>query len=269
MQVVFQMRYSYFGKSGWRSRASRDPARLFSEERLSKRAYFFEKIALASLTSQQDEDFKLVLLSSEGLPDRHKTYLTEICNDMLGSHRAHVIFRAPQKAGNCFRTYQHDALNSEDYTAQVVLDDDDAVSCDFVDVMRREALAMRSLFRTEDDYCYVSQAQGLSAVFDNDAYQLLHRTVPFNTQGLMLVARTRTRRNPFFTAHKRIAQRHPARAIYGNVPYFIRAVHDLNDSRTMFGDDLVQPEDMADVMTRFPLLNALLADHAPTALAAE
>ncbi|WP_147106213.1 glycosyltransferase [Tateyamaria sp. syn59] len=269
MQVVFQMRYSYFGKSGWRSRASRDPARLFSEERLKKRAYFFEKIALASLASQQDEDFKLVLLSSAGLPEQHKTYLTEICNDTLGAHRTHVIFRPPQKAGRCFRKHQHETLNTEDYTAQIVLDDDDAVSSDFVDVMRREALAMTSLFRAEDDYCYLSQAQGLSAVFDNGTCKLLHRTVPFNTQGLMLVARTQTQRNPFFTAHKRIGQRHPARAIYGRVPYFIRAVHDLNDSRTMFGDDLVQPDEMADVTARFPMLNALLADHAPIALAAE
>ncbi|MBY5932174.1 putative rhamnosyl transferase [Tateyamaria omphalii] len=262
MQVVFQMRYSYFGKSGWRSRASKDPGRLFSEERLKKRSYYFEKIALASLASQQDEDFKLVLLSSEGLPDWHKAYLGEMCKDVLGPDRAHVIFREPQRAGNCFRSYQHEALNSDDYTAQIVLDDDDAVSCDFVDVMRREALAMQSLFRSDEDYCYVSQAQGLSAVFEDGGCQLLHRTVPFNTQGLMLVARTLSRRNPFFTAHKKLARRHPARAIYGQTPYFIRAIHDLNDSRTMHSDDTVRPDEIDGLVKRFPLLETLLAEHA-------
>ncbi|KIC48452.1 glycosyltransferase [Tateyamaria sp. ANG-S1] len=265
MQIIFQMRYSYFGKSGWRSRASRDPERLFGEERLQKRSYFFEKIALASLAAQQDEDFKLILLSSAGLPDKQKTYLNEMCKDVLGDSRAHVIFRAPQRAGNCFRAYQHQVLNTEDYTAQIVLDDDDAVSSDFVDVMRREAMALQGLFQSDDEYCYVSQAQGLSVVFEDGECRLLHRTVPFNTQGLMLVARTLTRRNPFFTAHKRIPQRHPARVLYGQTPYYIRAVHDTNDSRSMFGEDVLEPQEIGDLSGRFPLLDTLLTEHAPAA----
>lgn len=261
MQVVFEMRYSYFGKSGWRSRASKDPNRLFDSERLKKRADLFEKIALASLSSQDDTDFKLVLLSSEGLPDGHKTYLKEMCNDVLGSQRAHVLFRRPEQAGTWFKKYLRNSLNDQEYTAQIVLDDDDAVSNDFVSVMRREALALQSLFENDEDYCYFSQAQGLSAVFESDRCQLLHRTSPLNTQGLMLVARTDTRRNPFFTAHKRLARNHPVRVIYGSTPYYIRAVHDTNDSRALHGEDVVSPEEIATYTARFPLLRNLIPEY--------
>lgn len=259
MQFVFEMRYSYFGRSGWRSQASRDPERLFNQDRLKQRAYFFEKIALASLEAQTDKDFKVIILSSEDLPADHKRYLSEVGKDILGD-RAHVIFREPDMAGNCFRRYLRDELSDFRYTAQVVLDDDDAVSVDFIEEMQREASAMRKLFRTKEEYAFLSQTQGISAVFRDDSCSLLHRCVPFNTQGLMLVARTKTRRNAFFTAHKKLHRNHPCRAIYGSKPFFIRAVHDFNDSRALIGEHYVTDEEMPSMIERFPLLKALLED---------
>lgn len=260
MQVVFLTRYSFFGQSGWRSRASRDPGRLFDLERLKKRAYFFEKIALASLCSQQDQDFKLVLLSSEGLPQEHKSYLQQVCGDSLGD-RAHVIFREPAPAGNRFRRYIRNHLTDDPMTLQVVLDDDDAVSTDFVKVMKAEAMAAETLFRTPEDYTYISQAQGISAVFENGTVSLTHRSVPFNTQGLGLLARTQSRRNPFFTAHKKIARRHPARVLYSQKPFYIRAVHDTNDSRAMNGTEHVTDQELPNVVERFPLLTGMFQDY--------
>ncbi len=271
MQFVFQMRYSYFGLGGWRSKASRDPAALFDTERLAKRAYFLEKIALASLAAQTDPDFKLVVLSSDQLPDPQKRFLKEVCNDMLGHKRVRVLFRGQGRAGNIFRRFQHNRLNSDPFTTQIVLDDDDAVSSDFVETLRPEAEFAKSTFSGSDSYSFVSQAQGVSAVFTDGALEFAHKTTPFVNLGLALVAPTLTKRNPFLVAHKNIDQRHPARVNYGPTPYYLRAVHDCNDSRAMFGDDMLRDDEMPGLMDRFPLLRALLKDHPrkPALLAAE
>ncbi len=264
MQVIFQMRYSYFGQSGWRSHASRHPEALFSEERLARRAYFLERIALASLAVQSNVDFKLVVLSSQGMPKKAKTALVETCNDMIGADRSHVIFRGPGHAGVRIRRYIHKHLNDAKDTLQVILDDDDAVSTDFVEVMRKEARLAQQTFKSEDDYCYLSQAQGLTADFAGDTVNLIHRTVPFNTQGLCLIGPTLTKRNPFFTAHKRLARNHPVRVLFGSEPYYIRAVHDTNDSRAMIGDKPVKDEELDAMIVRFPLLKNLLTENKRT-----
>lgn len=260
MQIVFQMRYSFFGTSGWRSKASRNPERLFDTERLTKRAYFFEKVALASLASQTDSDFKLVVLSSVGLPVDHKNFLEEICKDTLGE-RAHIIYRKPGHAGNFFRRYQRNRLNNGDFTMQVVLDDDDGVSYDFVEVMRQEALFAKERFVSPDDYTYLSQARGITAVFEDNHMDLAHKVTPFVNLGLALVAPTQTKRNPFFTAHKNISRSHPVRVIYGMEPYYLRAVHDTNDSRAMFDDNRVANSDLPHLIERFPLLEQLLKER--------
>ncbi|MBK0327338.1 hypothetical protein I5535_08520 [Rhodobacteraceae bacterium F11138] len=52
LQAVFQMRYSFFGKSGWRSGTSRDKDRLLDPDRLQKRFHYFENMALPSLAAQ-------------------------------------------------------------------------------------------------------------------------------------------------------------------------------------------------------------------------
>lgn len=262
MQMVFEMRYSYFGQSGWRSDASKDPELLFDPERLKRRAYYFEKIALASLASQTDQDFKLIVLSSRDLPEEHKEYLVEKCNEVLGPERVHIIIHPPGSAGRCFKNYLIQHLNESAYTAQIVLDDDDAVSSDFVSVMRREALAIQNTFEKEGDYCYLSIATGLSAFLSDKQWQFSLRNVPFTNLGLTLVAPTRTKQNPYMTAHKKIPLRHPSRLIDTQELFYIRCVHGLNDSRAVRweiraarGDrKILTREELEKIIPRFPFL---------------
>lgn len=261
LQMIFQMRYSYFGQSGWRSPASKDQQLLFDPERLEKRAYYLEHIALASLAAQTDRDFKLVLLSSRGMPRRHKTFLREICADMLGPDRAEVIFRPPTRTAKCFVQHMRAQPGQAAYQLQTVLDDDDAVSSDFVAAMKTEARSAMTSFAAPEDYSFLSLARGLSAVFDGDRMTLWHRNSPFNNQGLTLLAPAGTRRSPFSVAHKKLARRHPARVIYGRKPFHIRAVHDSNDSKGLFGDRIVDDAEMAALIERFPLLERLREQH--------
>ncbi|TNF22289.1 MAG: hypothetical protein EP318_03985 [Rhodobacteraceae bacterium] len=259
MHMIYEMRYSYFGRSGWKSAVATDKEQLFDEARLDTRHYFLEKIALRSLADQSDRDFGLIVLSAEDLPERHKSRLQQVCGDMLGE-RAHVIFRAPDSAGACFQRYRKATFTSDPWTAQIVLDDDDAVSVDFTARLRAEALAAKQLRAPGEDYCFVSHARGVTAVLRDGTMSLRHRVNAATNLGLACVAPTASRRQPFGIAHKKILERRPVRVIYSRAPAYIRAVHDSNDSKAQYSDAVVKAEDMARLHEAFPLLQDLMVD---------
>lgn len=262
MKIVFVTRYSYFGKSGWQSPDSKAKERLFDPARLRDRATYFENVALASLTAQSDDRFRLLVLSSEDLPDREKVRLEQLCHDTLGA-RAHVIYRPPGHAGMHCRWYVRNKLKGPRFTAQVVLDDDDAVSNDFVQTLRHEAqMHIPSLREDPEAYTYFSFPEGLSAVFADDEVKLYKRSVPFTNLGLTLLAPTQSRRNPFNIDHKNLARDHPTRQIYLRKPFYIRSVHAHNDSAAGFGDKSWSADDLKTLVhPRFPFLKGLMSDY--------
>jgi len=197
MQVVIQTRFSFFGQSGWRSEASQNPEILFDPARLETRLRFFEHIALASLQHQTDPNFRIAVLSSTLMPDPFQTRLSELCHDVIGPRRADVMFRQPGSAGANFRRHVHNRCTATPHVAQVVLDDDDALSADFVEVCRAESTAAMALNRGKHDYCFLSFPKGASMELDNQTARLSGREVPMTNLGLTLVAPNRTKRNPF------------------------------------------------------------------------
>ncbi|MGY3437731.1 MULTISPECIES: glycosyltransferase [unclassified Marinovum] len=259
MHMIYEMRYSYFGQSGWKSAASTDKAQLFDEGRLDARHYFLEKIALRSLADQTDGDFGLIVLTAEDLPERHMARLKQVCGDTLGD-RAHVIARAPDSTGTCFNQYRKEAFARDPWSTQIVLDDDDAVSADFTAKLRAEATAAKKLRAPGEEYCFISHARGVSAVFNDGKMSLRHRLNAATNLGLAVTAPTGSRYQPFGIAHKKILARRPVRVIYSPTPSYIRAVHDTNDSRAQYSDDIVQADQMERMHTAFPLLKDLMVE---------
>ena len=258
LQVVFQTRYSFFGSSGWRSAASKDEAELFDPARLSRRFELFRKMNLASLRDQTDGDFRLVVLTSTRMPEDHLKLLTEACHDTLGAGKCHILPRAPGGAGQWLRQYMTRSLNDTSHAAQVVLDDDDAVSADFVESVRREAEhAVRGLGAGRD-CVYLSYATGMTALHHPDGgIDLMDRVIPFTNLGLTLVAPTTTRKNPFMLAHKKVARRHDVRVFYDQRPWYLRSVHDTNDSRGLHENNPLPAARVQAALARFPLLRDL------------
>lgn len=260
MQMIYQMRYSFFGKSGWRSETSNDKAQLLDPERLKKRHYFLEKIALRSLQDQTDGDFALQVLSSDYMDEANKRLLVETCKDMLGE-RAHVFFRKEGSAGDYVNGYRKEHLADEPLCAQIVLDDDDAVALDFTERLRAEAEAAWQLKRPEEDNCFISHSRGISAKFSDGTVQLSHRNVQATNLGLALVAPAKTHRSIFGIAHKKIVERRPTRIIHSWYPAYIRAVHDTNDSRGFHtAENILVGEPLDRAFAAFPLLADLLQE---------
>lgn len=258
LQVVFQTRYSFFGSSGWRSEASKNEAELFDAARLARRFELFRAMNLASLRDQTDADFKLLVLTSTRMPGDHLKLLTEACHDILGAGRSHILPRAPGSAGQWLRQYMQRELGNVSHSAQVVLDDDDAVSTDFVASVRCEAEHALRAMQPEAECVYLSYATGMTARFNADgSVDLMDRVVPFTNLGLTLVAPTETRKNPFMLAHKKVARRHDVRVFYDRRPWYLRAVHDTNDSRGLHGDAPLPAPRVEAALARFPLLRDL------------
>lgn len=249
LQVVFQTRHSFLGSSGWRSGVSKDKGLLFDPGRLTKRFDLFRKPHLASLRDQGDGDFKRLILTSTELPDQHAAQVQEASRDILGAERAHFIQRRPGSAGAWLRKYMRNQLNGTALSAQVVLDDDDAVSADFVQPCRPEAAFALTQFRDGQDCASLSFASGLTGRFEADGgMHLIPREVPSTNLGLTLVAPTTTRKNPSMLAHQKAARRHAVRVIHEKRPFCIRGGHGTD----MPGGDAVRA-----AMPWFPLLRDL------------
>lgn len=264
MNIFFETRFSFIGKSGWQSSASRNPEQLFATDRMSKRFEYFEKISLESLKSQSDPDFKILVLSAHRMPENYKKQLLELCCDSLGPDRCEVDFNGWGLAGRVFRRKVQSIFADELETpiAQVVLDDDDAVSNDFVEVCRLESQFAFDQHRDDNGYTYISFPNGYSMSLNDEGVHLKSQRSSFINLGLTLVSKPLTDQNPFLTSHKFIGERHPTRVVDDSRPYYLRTVHSHNDSiaNRQFeqADTLIE-----NAVERFPLLRTLQGNIAP------
>lgn len=254
MKIVFETRFSFFGQSGWRSPASKDPGMLFDPDRLEARLEMFERYTLASLVCQTDLDFQQVILSSQGLPEKYKSRLNALCGDVLGD-RARVIYVEPMSAGQAFRNYIRRTYRGESHVAQVVLDDDDAVSHDFVMALRYQANSVICNPMTTDPATFISFPRGLSLGLEagNPAW-LSRRNVPFTNLGLAMVAPPAFPKNPYMTSHRKIGMRHANLVVGAHRPFYLRAVHDHNDSRAIASDEHLNAAEINAAFDYFPFL---------------
>lgn len=258
---IVQMRYSFFGQSGWRSDASQQKEILFASDRLEHRFRFLQQFAMQSLLDQEDQDFGLVILTSQELPRPHLMKLKEYVGDMLGD-RAEVIPRKPSSAHRQFVRYNWANLPEEARVIQIVLDDDDALSTDYMGRIKSEARAIRDRIPESVEHFFISMSRGVSAVYrPGDTHpRMYRREVPYTNLGLALVSPAWTRTSAYGIAHKKVARTH-ASFVYNDLrPYYIRCVHGANDSRAMVDEKSPVPdEEMGLLVERFPLLRQVLA----------
>ena len=267
MELIFQTRFSFFGVSGWQSTASQSEEALFAPERLNKRFDLFESVALACLKDQTNQDFRLAVLSSVNLPQKYKDRLNELCKDTLGAERCDIYYCGPRKAGRLFRKFMCEKYPDDRTIAQVVLDDDDAVSCDFVDICKREAEFAVSNNYDGTDGVYLTFPRGLSMGIENQRAQwLAPRNAFFTNLGLTLVAPPTFKRHPFLTSHRQIGNRFTSRAILTARPFYIRAIHDENDSDAKHRSSQYSPEQIVEYIRYFPFLKNHFPDGKPTNL---
>ncbi|WP_298845329.1 glycosyltransferase [uncultured Roseobacter sp.] len=203
-------------------------AHLFSPERMTLRFRIFEALVLPSLLAQTDADFEMVILTADQLPEPWMTRLVELVGAVpnarllpVGTDRHYQLLREGYLS-----------VDTGDATHRVMfrLDDDDALSLDYISRLRANA---RGLLRLQkpDVPQVLAFNRGVYVQFrdgaDNDVFDACERA-PLSA-GTALLAPLDYPRNPYRYNHRQLAQYYPT---YSDIsaPSFIRTVHGDNKS---------------------------------------
>jgi Putative rhamnosyl transferase len=261
--LIVVTRFSYLGRSGWKSDASRDAALLFEPERLRLRTELFRTITLPSLAAQTDRSFTHVILTSAALPGWAMAELKEACTAAHGHGGPFVILaRRPGMSALMLRRHLQSMAPVDGLVAQAVLDDDDGLAVDFVADVRRELAALDAAGRVLEpgQLVFVSFPSGYGFELGLDAEGrptagvYAHR-YPFINLGLTLVGPPGGA-NVLGIQHRKTPLLHDPVVVAGK-RMFLRSVHGMNDSRVARTGRWkpVDPwREDADIRARFPWL---------------
>jgi len=150
MKIVGICRFSMIGQGDWKAYRNFNKQdlhkiyalkekELFEERRIETRFNTFEKITLPSLKAQTDQDFTFLVVSSDRMPEPYKVRLRQIC-----SAYSNILLRfvAPMHIVDA----QHNIFNELNWEQQDCLqfrlDDDDAVSKRFIELLRSHGEAL-------------------------------------------------------------------------------------------------------------------------------
>lgn len=150
ISILGVCRFSMLGRGDWKAYRNQpdealeaiyaDKAReLFAPERIEARLATFEQLTLQSLRHQSDPDFKLMVVSSDRMPQAYCDRLREIC---AGIDQVILRFMPPMHISDAMRQIATETDLDLPNTMQFRLDDDDCVSKDYVRRLRRHAAGM-------------------------------------------------------------------------------------------------------------------------------
>ena len=201
MEVFFQMRFSYCGKpTGLVNRKARQ-SRKFNEDDVLQQFEMLERLTLPSLRDQKDPAFRLVLLSSDRMPDACKDHLTWLLNHYLPG-RSQVLYARPLIPGRVFRHFMQQHARGQEPVIQTQVLDGDAFGERFVRTLREHAIENWSAEAQEDKRAaskgtFMTFRRGLNLRMQGKKITGLEPTALRKTPfGLSLVARAVSRYNP-------------------------------------------------------------------------
>ncbi|MDO5648819.1 glycosyltransferase [Paracoccus sp. (in: a-proteobacteria)] len=151
VQVLGLCRFSLL-TDGWFQSGATDVdanrAALYDPARLDERMRFFEHLCLPSLRTQTDPDFTLIVATGEDLPDPWLSRLRAIA-DAVPQIRLMQSPIGPH--GQICKSMLTAATDPDaDVIAQFKMDDDDAVSVDYVETVRRDYGAISGLMEGQN-----------------------------------------------------------------------------------------------------------------------
>lgn len=263
--VMISTRYSVLlrGSKSWaigRDKSLDDyRTALFDDARLDLHHHLFTRLTLPSLKAQipalSATDFRLAISISDELPAHHRAALERETSDIDWVR----ILRVPAEAENIphgkhLRDFLAERGEPGPY-AHVRLDDDDALTSDFIERIRGYATV-------ENAGRAVSLGRGIMADFDTDsrrftAFQEMH--YPKVAMGLTLIGiyqgdEKRPLPQIYGTGnHVSIDLRVPT-IIDSRKIAFLRTMHSLSDTRATRRSDATEKMDLATAREHFPVL---------------
>ena len=232
VQVIGVCRWSYPSDSaGFRlapADLSKARERLYAPSRLEHRLFLLEHVVLPALSQQTDDDFTFILLIGEELPTPYRRRIERLVLPIRQIKCVAVEEGLSQM--DVVRELVAEAKDpSRPVSAQFRLDDDDAISVDFVAQLRERYADIRSLYVRHDLFALdftrgfimrMSSAEGVSF------QPVIARWWAPGTAIFM----DQKRSDCFLDFHHLKLWHSMPTLMLGEKPMFIRGVHDSNDS---------------------------------------
>ena len=281
-EIVVVTRFSFLGDSGFKNDFSQTPELLFKADRLDLRLLLFETLTLASLAGQQDQNFHLFVLCSTAMPRWGLKRLRALCAAALPGRNYTIAPRNPGPAAAYLRRFLGGRLSGKP-AFQLVLDDDDGLSSDFIVRLRAKMASLAPLGAAgadnadpataagenaapdpalADELRFVSFAQGYALLLRDLAdarLKLFKHRYPFINLGLAMIGPPRGR-NILSIAHRKVPKEHVHLLLGQGRPMFLRCVHSANDSRVDQTQRWAEVENwrtLPDIVKRFGFLTRL------------
>lgn len=244
MKVIGICRFSYPALGGFKrmhdSIAERE-AYLYAPERMALRFAHFETLTLPSIRAQKEPRFTFLILVGESLPKPWRDKLYDITADIP---QVKIIAKEPMKHRPAMQSAIKEELGEDtEENIQFRLDDDDAVSVDFVRSTRwfaKHTAPMRKrwanmAFEYNTGYSVRLSEQGITAE---------ELQSPFWACGLAVLFRPGDRKTVMNYAHHKLHTHMPT-MINPHPHMYLRAKHDDNDSAAAYKTGTLTPIDEA------------------------
>ncbi|MCC5971241.1 MAG: putative rhamnosyl transferase [Pararhodobacter sp.] len=236
MQVLGFCRFSYPAHGGFQTEHETIDERirfLYADERLEERFRIFEAFTLASLQAQTDPDFTLIVLIGEDMPVHRREQLEAL---LKGLPQARLLAMAPGRhravVGGVINQFRR---NDGQPCIQFRMDDDDAVSRDFVQKTRAVANEVRPLIDrsrlTAIDFTqgHIAQPMAKGILAEPTARQ-------YWVPSLSVVARPGEKLTVMNFNHVKLWRFMPTITLH-DPDMYVRGISNWNDSGTRTGPD--------------------------------
>lgn len=226
--IIGHIRFSYYGLTDTRLQPDAGDtalAALYDETRIARRFHLFENLTLPSLMAQTDQDFRILVMSSDVMPDAFKERLWLVASRLP---QATVVFSRTRRSIHAYQRHMEDALGP-DRTAQPLhfrLDDDDALACSFIARLRLAARDMPP--RTH--FSFPKGILLFPTAFDGNEGASIMINQYLTALGLAWISDADFLRPPFAMMHQKLWMDYPVVSDPG-FPAYIRAMHFDNDTR--------------------------------------
>lgn len=228
-------------------------AQLYDPERLGQRLFMFTHIVLPALRQQTDPDFTLLVMIGDQMPSDMRRTLDDAVAD-IPQVRIVAWPEGIQHRVACREVMLAHRDPDAETIAEFRLDDDDAVSLDFVAEVRRIYEAGKGLFATERTLA-LDFNKGFALHIGEGPARPVALTARYWAPGLVIFVKPFVQRSLLDFPHMRVWRRMPT-ITHGHEFMFLRGVHDLNDSnvakRYHMAEELTMPDNPSGIiLTRF------------------
>lgn len=153
-EIVGVMRLSYLSEGGYQrayKNLEEQKAFLYDKGRLSRCISLFENLALPSLRAQTNQNFRMILLTGEALPQWAEEHILQA----IDGTALELVKKAPTRMRLAVSAaYEESFTGKADIEVTFPMDDDDAVSMYFIEKLHQAIPVARSVLEFSPELAY-------------------------------------------------------------------------------------------------------------------